>query len=258
MGRALVIKGANFESNRVARVVFSGVPCTAVSFNEDSYNVSSMTSGLALGITKTPTDTTDEAVFTVADTTVARVENGMLYAVGFGTTTVTVTCGSATDTVTVIVSAIEMVIPRMAGKRVAQYTTFEGDDKPLSIETNASYDAYVAQKTTGPTVPDTILKEDSKYAIIKIPSGTNGVTFEFNTTAWFGNMRFATTDSSIEDFGIHYAKYISNLQVAAASSSKTAVVNANSIPNGANGFAFEKATNDNDTELKLTFTPAQV
>lgn len=100
MGKALVIKSANFYDNRLDTVVFNDIPCTGISLSQSTATVSSE---LTLTATVTPSNTTDAVIWSSSSDSVATVNNGIVTAISNGTATITATCGnySATCTITV-------------------------------------------------------------------------------------------------------------------------------------------------------------
>lgn len=253
MSRALVIKGANFETNRVAHVNFSGVPCTAVAFNSATYNVDSMYVGTEMVITKTPADTTDEVVFSVSDSSVARVEGNMLYAVGFGTATVTVTCGSATATATVTVSSI-IFTPEKRNARITTTTSW-GDVNPIMCSSNSDYDGFVRHLDSTSTLPERLTGSDYPGAIL-IPANTCKIKIESPTLAnWAITVRYGSTDSTLTYGEMHYAKFVSSQQYIVPSTAAK-YVEITDIPSGADCFAFEKTHDASDYIMNVIFTPA--
>lgn len=105
MAKTLIIKSADFSANKVATVSFDGKPCTDIEINDASYSLTSIGGTQNVDYTVTPADTTDEISWNSSDETVATVANGVITAVGLGTATITVTCGSYSDTCSVSVSA---------------------------------------------------------------------------------------------------------------------------------------------------------
>lgn len=99
MSRVLIIKNADFSENRVAHVEFDGVPCTGISLEESTISVTGDTP-VTVEYTVTPADTTDDIVWTSSDTSVATVSGNVITIVGIGSTTITATCGSFSDSLT--------------------------------------------------------------------------------------------------------------------------------------------------------------
>lgn len=103
MAKTLIIKGANFSTNKLTTVEFSDIPCTGISLSESSVSFTDYTSETII-CTVTPADTTDSVVWASSDETVATVENGVITPVGIGNCTITATCGEESATVSVTVA----------------------------------------------------------------------------------------------------------------------------------------------------------
>ena len=110
MGKALVIKNADFSANAVTTITFEEeVPCTNVAFDSDTVTLDTL--GTAnIGYTITPNNTTDIHTLVSSDQTVLTVNGTTITAVGIGVATLTLTCGSHSATCTVTVSIIESPI----------------------------------------------------------------------------------------------------------------------------------------------------
>lgn len=80
-------------------------PCTAIAFNTEELT---FTNGdtQTLNASVAPSDTTDDIVWEVLDSTVATVENGVVTPLKNGTTTIVARCGSYTANAVVTVSGI--------------------------------------------------------------------------------------------------------------------------------------------------------
>ena len=105
MINALVIKNANFLANKVTTITFLK-PCTAIEFDEDRVTLDGL-GAVTVGYTKTPSDTTDPVVFSSADSSIISTDGTTLIVNGIGTTTLTVSCGSYSDTCSVTVDIYE-------------------------------------------------------------------------------------------------------------------------------------------------------
>ena len=78
------------------------VSCTGLTLSQDKLAFTEIGGSFTLSVTVAPVDTTDVLTFKSADETVATVtENGVVKAVGYGVTTITVSCGDITETVEV-------------------------------------------------------------------------------------------------------------------------------------------------------------
>lgn len=105
MATTLVIKNADFSTNKLDTVVFSNVPCTAVSLSDSSTSMTSIGETKTLTATLTPSDTTDILRWSSSNDSVATVTGGVVTAVGVGSATITATCGNYSATCAVSVSA---------------------------------------------------------------------------------------------------------------------------------------------------------
>lgn len=105
---ALVIKGVDFNTNKLTTVTFSTVdiPCTGVSLSDSTKTVTNVTP-FTLTATLTPENTTDTLYWSSSDTDVATVSGGVVTIVGVGTATITATCGSQSATCTIDATEVE-------------------------------------------------------------------------------------------------------------------------------------------------------
>ena len=107
MSKALIIKGANFSTNKVETITLSSVPCTALELSQSTITFTAMNS-VTLTATKTPSNTTDALTWASSDETVATVADGVVTCVGLGTATITATCGEQTATCSVSAASISI------------------------------------------------------------------------------------------------------------------------------------------------------
>lgn len=153
MAKTLVINDADFSTNKVETVSFGGsVPCTGISLDESTLAINAIGGTGTLTATATPSDTTDTISWTTSDQTVATVNNGVVTAVGIGTATITVTCGSYSATCSVTVSAF------IAGANVYP-------DAYMSGNTSYSGGNGVVQIDSAGTKRGAILGESGTYPI---------------------------------------------------------------------------------------------
>lgn len=102
MSKALVIKNADFSTNKLTTVQFiQEIPCTGITLNKSSASIGDTETLVA---TVTPGNTTDSITWGSSDTDVATVVNGVVTAVSNGTTIITATCGSYSATCNVTVA----------------------------------------------------------------------------------------------------------------------------------------------------------
>ena len=110
MSKALVIKNADFSANKVTTITFDEeIPCTGVEFNDSAVSVSSLGDASSIiGYTISPSNTTDMVRLTSSNPDVVHVgSNNSLEVVGIGTCTLTLECGSHSDTCAVTVDIYE-------------------------------------------------------------------------------------------------------------------------------------------------------
>ena len=104
MATTLIIKSANFSTNKLETVSFDSVPCTGISLDKDEIIFSEASGTNTITATKTPEATTDPVVWNSSDNNVATVNDGVVTALGCGVATITAICGSYSDTCTVVIS----------------------------------------------------------------------------------------------------------------------------------------------------------
>jgi uncharacterized protein YjdB len=105
MSKALVIKGANFFTNRIEQIVISEpIPCTGISLSQNTLAFTAIGATATLTATLTPADTTESLTWTSSDDDVVTVSNGVVTCSGIGTATITATCGEQVATCAVTVS----------------------------------------------------------------------------------------------------------------------------------------------------------
>lgn len=106
MATTLVIKNANFASNKVDSVVFGDNPCTGVELSESSASLNSIGASITLTATLTPVDTSDVLQWSSSNDAVATVADGVVTATGIGSATITATCGNYSANCSISVSAV--------------------------------------------------------------------------------------------------------------------------------------------------------
>lgn len=150
MSKALVIKGANFSTNAVAHITIGNpAPCTGISLNKSTTSITSIGDTETLTATVTPSDTTDQIVWSNSDNTVATVNNGTVTAVGLGSAVITATCGNYSATCTVTVRAIlnDMDVTKLISSSIGGDTAVSGGNGLPTITSVENRGSFV--KTTG-------------------------------------------------------------------------------------------------------------
>ena len=185
MSNTLVIKGADFETNRLAVVSFESIPCTAISLDESSYSITD-NDPVEIGYTVTPSNTTDAVIWSSSDENVVTVNNGIMTIVGSGTATITVTCGTNSDTASVSVTLQQFADPQW------EWATFSGSAQSVcSTYSTSTSNKYISSfgknaQATEHEIATTNNNVGSPYAI-KIPSSTKSIKIDATTKTGFYN-----------------------------------------------------------------------
>lgn len=166
MGKALIIKNADFSANAVTTITFADVPCTGISFDSDTVTITGY-DPVTVGYTLTPADTTDSVIWESSDESVVTVSGGVLTVVGIGTCTITATCGefSASATITVSISYIPNWKFGQAGHA----------DGSEFVTITATYRNRIVACGSGRQA-GTYSGSNKDYNVIKIPKNTVSVT----------------------------------------------------------------------------------
>lgn len=123
MSKALVIKGADFSTNKVTTVTLDEtVPCTGITLSESSISMTAVGSNYTLTATVAPVETTDEILWQSSNENIVKVQNGVLLQTGVGTAIITARCGvyQATCTVTAIMVYAESDLLRVDDASIVQ------------------------------------------------------------------------------------------------------------------------------------------
>lgn len=131
MGRALVIKNANFEANALETITFvEEIPCTALTLSANTATFEYFGDTVTITATPTPSNTTDYVAWSSSNDEVASVANGVITLNGLGSATITATCGSVTATVTISQSSAK--VPNLQKVR-GIYVGKHSDDVPATV-----------------------------------------------------------------------------------------------------------------------------
>lgn len=107
MGKALLIKNVDFSANKLDSVTFvDPVPCTGISLSTASISLTKIGNTSAISATVTPSNCTDSIQWSVSPTGVVTVQNGVVTAIGVGSATITVQCGTKSATCSVAVTHV--------------------------------------------------------------------------------------------------------------------------------------------------------
>lgn len=238
MGKALVIKGVNFETNKLTTVSIEDVvPCTGIELDKSTYTLTAIGDTVELNATVTPTGTTDVVEWSTSNSAVATVANGVVTCTGIGSATITATCGTqtatcaitATNTLTYTHQLGEMVTKATGDKDFAELNTRISKYSALFNTTQST--TKKVRKASGSIAPAAniypiLLGANASTVIATVPSG-------IKLTCWFLNSNTPAEYSGSSD----YAKVISG----DANEYDSSVPNGNrtlTVPSGADSAVF--------------------
>lgn len=149
MSKALVIAGADFETNRVATISFDGIHTENVEVSPSTIEFTGIGETQALTAALTPAGSVDPVIWSTSDSSVATVSNGIVTSVGVGNCTITATSGSYSDTCSVEVS-ISQYLTGKAYPRTLTDPNGSGNNAlsktlcDIGIQTAGSYELYLS------------------------------------------------------------------------------------------------------------------
>lgn len=174
MAKTLVIKNANYAENALDRVIFNTIPCTGISLDKSQDSIASIGDTTTITATVTPSDTSDNILWSSSDETVATVNNGIVTSVGLGTVTITATCGNYSATCSITVTAtltgVNLKSVMLAGD--GTYASGNGLGYLYKPSQSAKYGSIVSGSGTL-TLYGTY--EDAVYYPIKLPQNTHRI-----------------------------------------------------------------------------------
>lgn len=230
MAKTLVIKGANFSTNKVATVVFADVPCTSISLDSDSYTVSSLGT-LSATYTVTPSDTTDDVTWTSSNTSVVDIVDGTPVVVGIGSCTITVTCGTHSDSASVTVT-LSYTPNWKFGMVTISSTNYMGhSDSSTRICASGTGDQATVYKMIGAGFIE---------SAVKIPSGVGRIKISVTNSTFFYNGNDAKLIWG-KDESAGNATFPDAIKAISGESNyniRTEAVKIYSVPEGVNSFSF--------------------
>lgn len=267
MAKALVIKGANFSDNRVAKITIGErVPCTGITLNKSSLSFDDINITETLTASVTPYDCTDDIVWTSGDDSTASVSsNGVVTANNIGATTITATCGtfSATCSVSIAIKPdyvlVAGYIPERrssdgpaatTGKKVPEGTTSSNHILATNSDSTSIYP--IESKAEVDTSP-------FRFVPIKIPSGTTNIristvdgTTTIKTRLLFFNRNAQETLTNIGALCLDGKTAVGGFDQADWAVSQTVPVSAVSGVNSFGGLVYLK--NVSNTSLTVDYS----
>ena len=181
MSKALIIKGADFSTNKVATITFGTVPCTAVALNVSTLDMLIGGSTATLTATLTPLNTTDTLSWSSSDSNVVTVDDGVVTVVGLGTATITATCGEQAATCTVTVSANMASGYKVSGYGLAGTATQQSGNGQIYPDAGTKYGLIASETGTLGLVK--MATADPKVYPFMIPTGATKIKVTFTDNA---------------------------------------------------------------------------
>ena len=135
--RDYMIARASYVDSEMQIIGTPKVACTGITLNNSTLTFTS-TNAQTLTATITPTNTTDEIVWSVSPTGICTVNNGIITPIANGNCTVTVTCGTKTATCHVTVSGISVQY-----SITNNLTNVTNSNNAITISENSPYNAIL-------------------------------------------------------------------------------------------------------------------
>lgn len=239
MGKALVIKNVNFGTNKIETVSFSDKGCTGVDVSPSSVTFDEIGDTQTLTVVLTPADTTDTVSYASSDETVCTVSDGVVTCVGVGTATITVTCGSVSDTCTVDATELEFTGLDWNVGLPSEYST---DGLLMGIiDSSAGVVIFAGSDIAVSSTKGEVWTDGLTVSAMRIPSGAD--TIKVTMESFIGNsMRLQWFNSKSKP----YSSFPNSIAYIGASSFAEikAVGNTFTVPDGADSFLVFVITND--------------
>lgn len=201
MSKALVIKGVNFLTNKIDTITFTDeVPCTGIALNKSTDALTAIGATDTLVPTLTPANTTDSVSWASSNTDAVTVNNGLITAVGIGSATITVTCGTQTATCTVsVVNTLSFVYDL---SRMSHYPNNNSENDYAYNDPSNEYYASLLSTTETTKKVRYYQGTGDRYPILL---GAGATTLTINVpdyirpTVWFCNSEESSNYSASHD-----------------------------------------------------------
>lgn len=209
MAKTLVIKGADYSSNAFDTVAFDAIPCTGISLDKQAADIMSIGGTTTIVATVTPSNTTDQIVWSSSDSSIATIAGGVVTSVALGTAIITATCGSQSATCVITSRAF------MDGETVYKKYGYNLAGSPASTGGNGLPDWRTAYARMGGIASNTgtlhFYGTEVEFPFV-MPTGTGRVKItlssdtqinEVTNVEWFNHNTAATSYPAV-------VKYIAN------------------------------------------------
>lgn len=185
MSIALVIPTADFSDNAMEQIIVTEpVPCTGITLDKATGEITVIGGSLTLIPTVTPSDTTDSVIWESSDTTVATASNGVVTTVGVGTATITARCGNYSASCTITSRAFMSDATIINNAFLSGNGALSGGNGLPTIAENALRGALLSASGT---LGFNSTYKGAKYYPYVLPQGTKRIKVTRTTPA---NIRF--------------------------------------------------------------------
>lgn len=185
MATTLVIKGTSFATNKLDTVTFTDpVPCKGITLASDSFSFTEYGQEKIIGYTLTPSDTTDTVSITSGNTNIVEIVSGKAVAYGVGSTTITITCGNQTATISV---SSEMTMQNKnfkSGKYVTQRVSSGGEKYPYAVENALETFGYCGTTEEWGSGRVAAISSKPYIPVARIPRNVSSITVNVLSNAY--------------------------------------------------------------------------
>lgn len=179
MAKTLIIKGADFSTNKLDKVYFGEIPCEGISIDSTA-QIYGLGNTITLVPVLTPANTTDNVTWTSSDDDVATVSGGIITSHRYGTATITAVCGnySASCTITIAIQFVDALASKV---QISTYGSHELIDAIVGENGTASRFVAIGSAQKDDMFPVSCVYQTGDVSgiyPIQIPDGAKTITFE--------------------------------------------------------------------------------
>lgn len=213
MGKALIIKGADFSSVAVEQITIGeSIPCTGIILSQSTASATRVNDSVTVTTALTPNNTTDIVVWTSSDDRVASVNNGVITIHGIGTATITATCGSQSATVTINQSTIKQQRQLVAINGYRAYGNINDGYNGLAVFTQSESSAIGQAYSASDEDLRVYGGNTAGIEAVPVPYGASSFIIETSGSHKYLDVtRVGSTENKVSYDGISYAGAVRNI-----------------------------------------------